>query len=167
MATEISLSYQRVEAQFSTTKINANRQNLALAYQDKAPSDILNTQQQQIVDEVGISEAAIQKFEEAQALIEQIQSYTDYLFGRDRDNNSVNLTEPNGEATAVVAGRSTELSASITTASIREETLDINARFDDDGNLEELTISKTETNIEYERIEASLRDTQFFGAFNV
>jgi len=167
MTTEISLSYQRVEAQFSTTQINARQQSLALATQDNNPSDILNTQQKQIVDEVGISDAAIQAFEDAQALIAQIESYTDYLFGRDRDNNTVRLTEPNGEATAVVAGRSTELSASITTASIREETLDINARFDDDGNLEALSISKTETNIEYERIDVSLRDTQFFGAFTL
>jgi len=167
MTTEISLSYQRVEAQFTSTQINASQQSLALGIQDKNPSDILNKQQKQIVDEVGISDAAIQKFEEAQALISQIESYTDYLFGRDSNNNSIRLTEPNGEATAYVAGRSTELSASITTASIREETLDINARFDDEGKLEALSISKTETSVEYERIDVSLRDTQFFGAFQV
>jgi K+-sensing histidine kinase KdpD len=167
MATEISLSYQRVDAQFTSTQVNASRQNLALAYQGKNPSNLLSAQQQQIVDEVGISDAAIKQFEEAQKLAQQLQAYTDYLYGRSDDKNLVRLTEPDGEATAVVVGRSTELSASITTASVREETLDVNARFDNDGDLEELSISKTETNIEYERIEVSLRDTQFFGAYTV
>lgn len=167
MATEISLSYQRTQAQFTSVEVNASRKNIALAYQNKNPSDILNRQQQQIVDEVGISDAAIKQFEEAQKLAKQLEAYTDYLYGRDRENNTVRLKEPDDKATAVVAGRSTELSASITKASIQQETLDINARFDEEGNLEELSISKTETNIEYERIEVSLRDTQFFGAFSV
>jgi len=166
MTTEISLSYSRVEAQFTSTQIIARQQNLALAYQDKNPSSVLNNQQQQIVDEVGISDAAIKQFEEAQKLAEQLQAYTDYLYGRNNNDDLVRLTEPDGNATAVVAGRSTELSASITTASIREETLDINARFSEDGNLEALSISKAETSFEYEPIEVSLRDTQFFGTYS-
>ncbi len=166
MTTEISLSYQRTQAQITSVQVNAQQQNLALAYQNKNPSSILNKQQQQIVDEVGISDAAIKQFEEAQKLAAQLQSYTDYLLGRDRDNK-VQLKQPDDEATVYVAGRSTALSASITTASIAQETLDVKARFDEEGNLEELSISKTETNIEYKRLELSLRDTEFYGAFTV
>lgn len=163
MTTDISLSLRTIEAQISSTQINVRDQSLSLVGR-QAPANALNTQQQQIVDEVGISDEAIQLFEEAQRLANQLQAYNDYLFGGDRDN-LVRLTEPNGQSTAVVSGRSSELAASITTASIREETLDINASFNESGDLQELSITRTETNIEYERIEVSLRDTQFFGAF--
>lgn len=166
MTTEISLSYQRTQAQFTSVQVNSRERSLALAYKDKNPSDILSRQQQQIVDEVGISEAAVKQFEEAQKLAAQLEAYNDYLYGRG-GGNSVRLKKLDGQATVYVAGQSSELSASITTAQIHQETLDIKAQFDDDGNLQELSVKKTEINVEYISAELITRDTQFFGVSQV
>lgn len=162
MTTDISLSLRSIEAQFIRQEIYVRDKSLSLS-DNQGRTNPLNSQQQQIVDEVGISDEAVQLFEEAQRLADQLQAYNDYLFG-DGDLLA-RLTEPNDQVDFTVEGRSSELSASITAASIREETLDVNASFNENGGLQSLSINRSETNIDYERIEVSLRDTHFFGSF--
>ena len=98
----------------------------------------------------------------------QLQDYLDYLNGNVSDDDALNIqittpsTANDNEQTATIAGRSTRLAASVEVATYTEETLDINATFDDAGNLQELSISQTSINAEYIRAEASYQDTQFF-----
>jgi len=160
---EVSASFTSVEASY--TKLQAVSERSALAIEKKGaqpqPSSVLNNQQQQIVDEVGISEAAIAQFEEAQALADQLQNYLNYLNGNAGDLK-VQITANDNQPDVSIAGESTKLSASIEIATYKEETLDINAKFDDAGNLQELSVNKTSVSAEYVRADVSFESTQFF-----
>ncbi|GEM_PF-2828595 len=162
---EINASFRSVET--SVTQINASVERNALAVQTNGARDngnnlsLLNNQQQQIIDEVGISEAAIQQFEDAQILAEQLQGYLDYLNGGSRDIQ-VQLTANDNEPNVEIAGRSTRLAADITVATYNEETLDVSATFDDAGNLTELSIEKTSIRAEFVQANLILEDRQFF-----
>ena len=124
------------------------------------PSD-LNNQQRQIIDEVDISQSAIQQFEDAQILINELQNYVDYLNG-DASENLVQIVANDNEADVTIAGQSTKLSASITVAKYEEETLSISGSIDDDGNLTELTVSKESISAEYISAEVSFEEFSFF-----
>jgi len=160
---EIQASFTSVEASY--TSIQASSERHALAIEKKGnrppPPPSLNNQQQQIVDEVGISQEAIAKFEEAQALADQLQGYLDYLNGN-TDDITVQITANDNEANTTIAGSSSKLSASIEVATYKEETLDINAKFDDAGNLTELSIDKTSVTAEYIKADLILEERQFF-----
>ena len=166
---EISASF--TSAQASYTKIQASSERSAVAIEGRGnktpPPPNLSNQEQQIVDEVGISEQAVQKFQEAQALATQLQDYLDYLNGKTSDNGtSVQITAPttanDNDQGTTIAGRSTQIAASVEVATYTEETLDINAKFDNAGNLQELSVSQTSITAEYVRAEASYQDTQFY-----
>ena len=159
---ELNLSLRSVEASVTQFQASSERQLLAARVSgEESQSSLLNNQQKQIVDEVGISQEAIQKLEEAQILAEQLRQYTDYLNGRD-GTATIRIVANDNEPDVEIAGRSTSLSASFTQVSYTEETLDINAKFDDAGNLQELSIDKTTVSAEYTRADLILEDRQFY-----
>ena len=164
---EFNASFRSVET--SVTQINASIERNALAVRANDARDnsdnlsLLNNQQQQIIDEVGISEAAIQQFEDAQILAEQLQGYLDYLNGGSR-NVQVQLTANDNEPNVEIAGRSTRLAADITVATYNEETLEISGTIDNAGNLTELSIERTSINAEFTQASLILEDRQFFAA---
>lgn len=160
--TQVVATYQSTQA--SVTKFQASAEQQVLGVQirdDKNSPSLLNPQQKQIVDDVDINPDALKKLEEAQVLTRQLQAYLDYLKGRE-NKPAPQLSRPEGEASAVIQGRSTKLAASITVAQYKEETLKIAADFDDDGNLTSLTIDKREVTAEYVRADLLLEDRQFF-----
>ena len=164
---EFNASFRSVET--SVTQINASIERNALAVRANGARDnsdnlsLLNNQQQQIIDEVGISEAAIQQFEDAQILAEQLQGYLDYLNGGSR-NVEVQLTANDNEPNVEIAGRSTRLAADITVATYNEETLEISGTIDDAGNLTELSIERTSISAEFVQANLILEDRQFFAS---
>ncbi|MCI5060008.1 MAG: hypothetical protein MRY79_02930 [Alphaproteobacteria bacterium] len=160
--TQIAVSYRSVEVNVTSLQVAEQRQRFDLRVGQKPePSNILNNQERQIFDDVGISDAALEKLEEAKKLAEQLQDYLDYLKGRGREN-SVKITPPQGEPSDVIAKRSTRLAASVTVGSITEKTLEISAEFDEAGKLSELSVSKSETTVEFVRAELTLEQRGFF-----
>lgn len=161
---ELNASFRSVET--SVTQVQAAYEQSSLAVRSKnqppPPPPALNNQQQQIVDEVGISQEAITKFEEATALADQLQNYLNYLNGESSQPNSVTITANDNEPSFTIAGESTKLSASVTVATYEEKTLDINAKFDDAGNLQELRIDATSITAEYVKAELITEQRQFF-----
>ena len=163
--TQVLASYRSVEADFVSIQASSSQQSLAVLAKNNSPSSLLNKQESQLADEVSISPEAIEKFEEARRLQEFLDSYLSYLKG-DSESELPKIGEVTGEPTAVITGRSTNLSASITAGRIREETLEVAADIDDEGNVNSLTITKTETTVEFVRAELTLEDTQFYAAIN-
>lgn len=162
---ELNASFKSVETSYTSLQVSSERHSLAVERQgNKAPPPPpLNNQQQQIVDEVGISQEAIQKFQEAQALADQLIGYLDYLNGNtDNDGTSVQIISNDNEPSVTIAGESSKLSASIEVATYKEQTLDINAKFDDAGNLQELSINASSITAEYVRAELITEQRQFF-----
>jgi len=159
---QVVATYRSIEASYMSIQATSQRDALAVKIGgDKKRSNILNTQQQQIVDDVGISQEALQKFEDAQLIAKQLQDYLDYLNGR-KDEVNVQIVPTNQEASVEIAGRSTKLSASIEVATYKEETLQITADLDDEGNLTSLSIDKTTISAEYISANISFEDTQFY-----
>ena len=157
---QVLASYRSVEASFTSIEASLQKQSLAARVKANSDSpDILNKQQQQLTDEVDISDSALQKFEEARLVEEQLRAYLNYLKGREEDIPRIKYD--NDEPTAYITEQSTNLSASITAASIHEETLEISADIDEDGNINSLTVTKTSASVEFVRIEAVLEDYQF------
>ncbi len=163
---ELNASFKSTEISVTQLKASAERNALAVQTnnQQKPSSSLLNDQQRQIVDEVGISDAAIQKFEDAQILADQLRGYVDYLNGNSNSESGfpISITANDNEPTTTIAGSSSKLSASVTAVSFKEETLDINAKFDDAGNLTELSIDKTSVTAEYIKADLILEERQFF-----
>ncbi len=170
---ELNASFTTAQASYTKIQATSEKSNVAIEGRNEVrgnrppPPPNLSNQEQQIIDEVGISEAAIQKFQHAQALATQLQDYLDYLNGNSSDDGtSIQITAPttanDNEPSTTISGRSTQLSASVEVATYTEETLDINAKFDDAGNLQELSVSKTSITAEYIRADIAYQDTQFF-----
>lgn len=163
--TELNISLRSVEASYTSLQVSSERSSLAVARQDagsSSPSQ-LNNQQQQIIDEVGISQEAIQQFQEAQALADQLIGYLDYLNGNtDSDGTSIQITANDNQPSVTIAAESSKLSASIEVATYKEQTLDINATFDGAGNLQELNINASSVTAEYVRAELITEQRQFF-----
>ncbi len=160
---EVNASIRSVQA--SVTQFQASSERNALAVQvngQKETPSLLNNQEKQIVDEVGISAEALQKFEDAKLLADQLQDYLDYLNGRSSTHNSIQITANDNRPDIEISGESTKLSASFTQVTYQEETLDINAKFDDAGNLQELSIDKTSVSAEYTRADLILEESQFY-----
>lgn len=159
---QVVATYRSIEASYTSIQATSQRDALAVKIGgDKKPSNILNTQQQQIVDDVGISQEALQKFEDAQLIAKQLQDYLDYLNGR-VDASNVQIVPANQDSSVEISGRSTKLSASIEVATYKEETLQITADLDEDGNLTSLSIDKTTISAEYISANISFEDTQFY-----
>lgn len=161
---EVNASFRSVEA--SVTKLEAYSEKSSLALRadgHKPQSSLLNPQEAQIVDEVGISDAALQKFQDVKILADQLQDYLDYLNGNQNDDDSfVSITANDNAPDITIAGESTKLAASVTVATYKEESLDVNAKFDDNGNLQELSISKETISAEYVQADVILNQQQFF-----
>ncbi len=161
---EFNASFRSVEASVTSYQASLQRDAVALKIGTKAPeSSILSKQENQIVDDVGISDAAVKKLEESRAVNEQLSAYLDYLKGRN-DNDNVRLTAKNNDPAITIQGRSTNIAASVTVASYKEESLDINAKFDDAGNLQELSIDKTTVTAEYVKADLIIEDRQFYAS---
>lgn len=159
---QLLVSYRSVEAEFTSIQATSQQQNLAVAVRgNKQSSNLLNPQERQIVDDVDISDAALQKLEEAQILAKQLQEYLNYLKGK-KGQSLPRITVPSDDPDVVIAGRSTNLSASITVGSIKEETLEISASFDDEGNIKELSVTKTQISSQFIQAEIILEDRQFY-----
>ncbi len=161
---EINASFRSVEA--SVTSYQATSQRDALTVKIGSNRDkpsLLNKQEKQIIDDVAISNDAVKQLESARAVSEKLSAYLDYLKGRN-DNNQVRLTARNNDPAVTIQGRSTNIAASVTVASYREETLDINAKFDDAGNLQELSINKTTITAEYVQADLIVQDHQFYAS---
>jgi hypothetical protein len=159
--TQVLASYRSVEANFTSFQASVQKQSLAAQVRSEpAPPNLLNKQQSQLADEISISDSALQKFEEARRVEEQLRAYLNYLKGREEDKPHIIPDEQ--EPTAVISGRSTNISASITAGSIHEESLEISADIDDEGNLNSLTVTKTEKTVEFVHAELILEDTQFY-----
>lgn len=163
--TQVLASYRSVEADITSVQLSAQKQSLAVARQGKSPSNLLNKQESQLADEVSISEQAIRKFEEARRLAEQLDAYLKYLKG-EAGAELPKITDADRGPDVVIAGRSTNLSATITAGSITEKTLEISAEIDDEGNVSSLSVSKTETTVEFVRAEIILEDKQFYAAIS-
>lgn len=155
---EINASVTRTQT--SVTSYQASAQKSTLAYQKRgAVLSNLTNQQNQIVDEVGISTEAIQQLEEAQRLNQQLRAYNDYLNGNAQPNILVTLTANDNTPDVGIAGQSTKLSASITVAEVQQETLSISAKLNDEGNLTELSVSKETISAQY--IQADITSEEF------
>lgn len=166
MMNQIVATFKSVEASYTSIKASSQRQALAVQIGgDQKPSNLLNNQQQQIVDEVGISEGALQKFEDAQALISQLQGYLNYLNGNGSALD-VRITEANDEADVTIAARETNIAASIEVATYKEENIELTADFDDNGNLTSLSVSKETISAEYIKASYIVEDKQFFAQFS-
>lgn len=166
MTQQVLASYRSVQAEITSFQATAQRQSLDVRINgNQKSSHLLNRQERQIVDDVGISEEALKKLDDLRQLEQQLKEYLDYLKGHDR-GYLVTLSPRNEESAVEIQGRSTNISASITVASYHEETLEIAASVDDDGNISELTITKTETTSEFVQAEFILEDTQFYAAIS-
>ena len=119
------------------------------------PSEFSN-QEQQIIDDVGISAQAIEQLQAARALADQLQDYLDYLNGRAPQN--VLLTDvdgpenPNAENVQINA-QATSLSASISYTETTATQTSISAEFTDEGELinfeiDQIRVSERELNVE-------------------
>ena len=155
---EINASITRTQTSVTSYQASAERNNLA--YQKRGDeSQNLTNQQNQIVDEVGISTEAVQQLQEAQRLDQQLRAYNDYLNGGTQPNILVTLIANDNEPDVEIAGQSTRLSASITIAEVEQETLSVSAKLDDDGNLTELSVSKETISAQY--IQADITSEEF------
>ncbi len=162
---ELNLSLRSVEARVTQFEASSERNALAVQVGNRnAQTSLLNNQQQQIIDEIGISQEAVQQFEEAQVLADQLRQYTDYLNGRDNapTNIQITATTNDNEPDVTIASRSSRLAASVTVVSVQENTLDVHATFDDVGNLTELSIDRTSISAEYVRAEFITEQRSFF-----
>ena len=168
---ELNASFKSVET--SVTQVQASYERSALSIQSNGvrsnnqpppPTPASSVQQQQLVDEVDISAEALQKFEEATALADQLQNYLDYLNGTSSEPYSVSITPTANDNSPdiTIAGEQSKLSASITVATYEEKTLDINAKFDDAGNLQELSIDTTSITAKSVKAELITEQRQFF-----
>ncbi len=163
---QVVASYRSIEANVMSFQASSQRQSVSVQGSGvKKHSHILNTQEQQIVDEVGISDAAVKQFEESQLLAQKLQEYLDYLKGRE-SRDLPRIKSLDDEASISISGRSTNLAASVTVGSIKEETLEIVADFDDDGALSALTVTQTQTTVEFIHAEIILEDRQFYAAIS-
>ncbi|MEM8832959.1 MAG: hypothetical protein AAGB32_00315 [Pseudomonadota bacterium] len=120
-----------------------------------APSEFSN-QEQQIIDDVGISAEAIEQLQAARALADQLQDYLDYLNSRAPQN--VLLTDidgpenPNAENVQINA-QATSLSASISYTETTATQTSVSAEFTDEGELinleiDQIRVSERELNVE-------------------
>ena len=162
---QVVASFRSVEAELTSVQLSSQRQSLAVRVGGGEKPNLLNKQQNDIVDGVDLSQEAVQKLEEAQVLARQLADYLDYLKGRG-PNPLARITAPDENPDVVVAGRSTNLAASITAGKITEKTLEISANFDDEGNLSELTITKTQASVEFVKADFILEDRQFYAAIS-
>ncbi len=169
MTTQLIATYQSTQA--SVTQFQARSEQSVVAAQasgKKPPPPPLNAQQQQIVDDVGITEAALEKFQQAQIVAQKLEDYLDYLKG----GNSQDLpritapTTNDNDPLLTVQGRSSSVEANVTVASFSQETLKIEAEFDDDGNLTSLAVDKTTITAEYVKVDITAQDNQFFATFS-
>lgn len=162
---QVVASFRSVEAELTSVQLASQQQSLAVRLDGGEKPSPLNKQQNDIVDDVDLSQAALQKLEEAQVLARQLEQYLDYLKGRSK-NLLPRITAPAENPDVVIAGRSTNLAASITAGKITEKTLEISADFDDEGNLNELTVTKTQTTVEFVKADFILEDRQFYAAIS-
>ena len=160
---EGSIKIHSVSAEITQLRAQSERQALAYKASKPAPASIFNTQENQIIDDVNISDAAVKQLEEARALNQQLQKYLDHLKGNNKAGNNVRLVPANNNREEV-ATRVTSFDASITAGTITEETLEIDFTLDDDGNLKELTVSASKTTTEFVSAEFTLSDTQFYAS---
>ncbi len=166
MTIQGSISLQSVQADITQITAKSERQALAYRSGSKSPSpSLLNTQENQIVDDVNISDAAVKQLQDARALNNQLQRYLDYLKNDSEEEGRVRLIPAQDKNhQEEIAARATSFEASITAGTIIEETLDIDFTLDDEGKLTELTISASKTTTEFVRAEYTLSDTQFYAA---
>lgn len=160
---EGSIKIQSVSAEVTQLRAHSERQAIAYKSSKPAPASIFNNQENQIIDDVNISDAAVKQLEEARALNQQLQRYLDHLKGNNQASNNVRLAPANGNREEIAA-RVTSFDASITAGTITEETLEIDFTLDDVGNLKELTVSVSKTTTKFVSLEFMLTDTQFYAS---
>ena len=158
---EGSIKIQSVSAEVTQLRAHSERQAIAYKSSKPVPASIFNTQENQIIDDVNISNAAVKQLEDARALNNQLQKYLDYLKGK--DNDKIRLVPANSNREEIAA-RVTSFDASITVGKITEETLEIDFTLDDAGNLKELTVSASKMTTEFVSLEFMLTDTQFYAS---
>lgn len=162
---QVLATYRSVETNVTHVQLASSRQDIAIQLNNSSKIDDLNLQQQQLVDEVVISQEAVDKLQQAQKLLKHLQNYLDYLYGREKKVDvKIGLPEDNPEVT--IEGRSTNLAASVTVVTYSEESLEILADFDDGGNVTGLSIAKTSIDAEYIHASYILEDTQFYAKVN-
>lgn len=161
---ELNLSVKSSQLNVTSYQATTERNTLNVQVGGNNPTpSALNNQEQQIVDQVGISPEALQKFEDAKLLANQLQNYSDYLNGKNKgQGGNVRLVANDNKPDVTISGQSTQLSASYTLATYYEETLDVSAQFDDDGNLQSLSIDQSKISATYEKAELILNDSQFY-----
>lgn len=158
---EGSIKIQSTSVEITQLKARAERQ--ALAYRSSKPSQntIFNRQENQIIDDVNISDAAIKQLEQARSFNNKLEKYLDYLKGNNQNKRDVRLILQNRNDEQISA-RVTSFDASITAGKITGETLEIDFTLNDIGNLTDLTIGTSKTTTEFVSSERTLSDTQFY-----
>jgi len=165
MSIQGSISISSVQAEIS--QISAKSERQAVAYRSNSnpssPASFLNAQENQIVDDVNISDAAVKQLEQARALNDQLQSYLDYLKGNDQNKTNVRLV-PTSAPTQEIAARATSLEASITAGKVTESNIDIDFTLDDNGDLSSLSVEASKTTTEFVSTSYTLSDTAFYAS---
>lgn len=158
---EGSIKIQSLQADITQVKAHSKHQSLAYASSNKNQSSpLFNKHENQIIDDVNISDSALKQLENIQILNKQLQKYINYLKGNN-DNNKVKIV-PDDNRKEAIAAKATSFDASITAGKIIEKTLDIDFKLNDDGSLNELTVSTSETTTEFVNAKFTLSDTQFY-----
>lgn len=133
---------------FSRQKVQIDneykRQSIAFSdiKQNGAALQNATNQENQIIDAVGISDAAIEKLNEAKALSDKLKSYLDYLNGTSSQSVVVIKANDNDENSIQIDAQSVKASANISYTKTTATQTDIKARFTNDGQLIDLEINQ-------------------------
>jgi len=139
---EVNASITAYQRQSITVESQLQRNAVAFrGGSGNSDSPLLNAQQNQIVDDVGISPEAIQKLEQARVLENQLRQYLNYLKGEAPQNVLLVEANDNSEGARIDA-RSESLSASISYTETTATQTNISARFTDEGELVDLAIDQ-------------------------
>lgn len=157
---QVQLSYRSVEASVTYVQYQSSRQDLAVRLNKPSQNQDLNPQQRQIIDDVGISQEAVLKLREAQELANQLQNYLDYLNGNARELG-IEITPSEGRGDIEISGQSTDLAASITVARYKETSIDVMAQYNDEGDLQSLSVQKSSMSTQYVKVSAIMENSQF------
>ena len=158
---QVELSYRSTQASVTSLQYQSSRQDLSVRLGQSSQNLDLSRQQRQIIDEVGISQEAVTRLREAQELANQLQNYLDYLNGKTEGIN-IQISPKLNAASVEISGHLTKSELSFIKAAYRETNIDIVANYDDNDNLQSLSVSKSKVEAQYVRTSAGLQQTQFY-----
>ena len=116
--------------------VSSNRENNSATLQNAT------NQENQIIDEIGISDSAINKLNDAKALSDKLKSYLDYLNGKSPQSVLIIKANDNDESTVRINAQSVAASTNISYIKTTASQTNINAKFTDNGQLIDLEINQ-------------------------